>query len=75
MQLALSIIFFFLGFGLATIVALRPQKARKDLDNFTSQLRHVTNGFKGQGSHPGDIEQSETAEEIIKRGADNLLTK
>ncbi|KAH0263583.1 hypothetical protein KCU84_g21376, partial [Aureobasidium melanogenum] len=75
MQLALSIIFFFLGFGLATIVALRPQKARKDLDNFTSQLRHVTNGLKGKGSHPGDMEQSETAEEIIKRGADNLLTK
>ncbi|KAH0343689.1 hypothetical protein KCU83_g8728, partial [Aureobasidium melanogenum] len=75
MQLALSIIFFFLGFGLATIVALQPQKARKDLDNFTSQLRHVTNGLKGKGLHPGDMEQSETAEEIIKRGADNLLTK
>ncbi|KAG9848392.1 hypothetical protein KCU77_g8030, partial [Aureobasidium melanogenum] len=75
MQLALSVIFFFLGFGLATIVALRPQKARKDLDNFTSQLRHVTNGLKRKGLHPGDMEQSETAEEIIKRGADNLLTK
>jgi hypothetical protein len=75
MQLALSIIFFFVGFGVATIVALRPEKARKDIDNFTSRLRHVTNGLKGQGSHPGDIEQSETQEEIIKRGSENLLTK
>jgi len=75
MQLALSIIFFFLGFGLATVVALRPEKARKDLDNFTSRLRHVTNGLKGKGSHPGDLEQSETEEEIIKRGSENLLTK
>ncbi|KAG9687772.1 hypothetical protein KCU95_g9321, partial [Aureobasidium melanogenum] len=75
MQLALDIIIFFLGFSIATVVALRPRKARKDLDHFTSQLRYVTNGLKGQGSHPGDMEQSETPEEIIKRGADNLLTK
>ncbi|KEQ97053.1 hypothetical protein AUEXF2481DRAFT_628147 [Aureobasidium subglaciale EXF-2481] len=75
MQLALSIIFFFLGFGLATLVALRPHKARKDIEAFTSQLRHVTNGMKGLGPHPGDLEQSETNEQIIKRGSENLLTK
>jgi hypothetical protein len=31
--------------------------------------------LKGKGSHPGDIEQSETEEQIIKRGSENLLTK
>ncbi|THW77582.1 hypothetical protein D6D19_02129 [Aureobasidium pullulans] len=70
-----TIIFFFVGFGVATIVALRPYKARKDIEAFTSQLRHVTNGMKGSGPHAGDLDQQETNEQIIQKGSENLLTK
>jgi len=78
MQVALNIILFFLGFSLATIVALRPAKARRDVEKFTSNLRHVTDGVKKglSGHERGDVEVSRSKENIVHREeAGKLLTK
>lgn len=75
MQIGLSIIFFFVGFAVATAVALRPRKARQDLETFASRLRHVTNGLKGEGYHAGDLKQSEISPDVMEDGKDLLLTK
>lgn len=75
MQVAIGVICFFFGFVVATIVALRPYRARKDIETFTSQLRHVTNGLKGDGPHPGDLKRTGIDEELPEQDFDLLLTK
>lgn len=42
MQLAINIIIFFVGFSIATFVAIRPKRIRHDLERFSSNLRHVS---------------------------------
>ena len=76
MQLALNIVVFFLGFSLATLVAIRPKKARQDLEKFSANLRHATNGFKSgfllsRHSESADVDD----ERSISTDAHNLLTK
>ena len=77
MQLAVNIIVFGLGFLIATLVALRPKRARTDLENFTSNLRHVTDGlmegFRVHG-HLNRDDENEHAR-LNTAGKENLLTK
>ena len=62
MQLAINVIIFFLGFSLAALIALRPRKTRNDLENFKSNLRHVTNGL-----NPGQQLPKEKGPELSEK--------
>ncbi|CZT14699.1 uncharacterized protein RCC_00670 [Ramularia collo-cygni] len=73
MQVALNILLFLAGFSIATFLALRPKKAREDVERLTSNLRHYSDGFIQNLSKK---EQS-CGEEglVVSNEATNLLTK
>lgn len=77
MQIAINIILFVLGFTAATLLALRPRKARKDLlHGSTSHLSQVTiDDTEAKGSDIGPRGKHVTEEDTTQLGVDYLLTK
>lgn len=76
MQLALNVIVFFLGFSIATFIALRPVKARKGIQQLSTNLRTVTDGFKaGIDPESASAFSIRNDPDSIRAGADLLLTK
>lgn len=75
MQLAVNLLIFFLGFSVATVIAVRPRKGRSDLNGFFSKLRHVTNAVK-QNSQWDDLEKPQPGDTVnVKNTAADLLTR
>lgn len=76
MQVALNILLFFAGFMIATLIALRPKKARQDVERLASNVRYVANGFEEKAQDSSKREPGlESNDRYIPADGSNLLSK
>jgi hypothetical protein len=75
MQVALNILLFFTGFSIATFLALRPKKARQDVETLTNNLRYVADGLNYKARNAGIEPHVVKDGRAVQEDGKDLLTK
>jgi hypothetical protein len=76
MQVMLNILLFFSCFSIAMFIALRPKRAKQDVEKLVNNIRHFTDELHHK-VHNTSMKKPDFANcgRILHEGGDNLLTK
>jgi preprotein translocase subunit YajC len=76
MQVMLNILPFFACFSIAVFIALRPKRAKQDVEKLVNNLRYVADGLH-QKVHNMSMKKPDFANcgRALREDGDNLLTK
>jgi hypothetical protein len=76
MQVMLNILLFFTSFSIAALMALRPKRAREDVEKLVNNLRYVADGLHYK-VHNMSTKMSDFGDcsRILREDGNNLLTK